>query len=108
PTALSKRHGRNLLRESEGPLDCSPFCGKILLIVFVLGLVIYPLLAQQTSRSDVTSSSTFNSVPLPDSSITAIVSDIVPADATTPATLTIVVNPIGYFLRTVVLSDLTL
>ena len=105
---MSKRHGRNLLRESEDPLNCSPFCGKILLIVFVLGLVIYPLLAQQTSRSDVTSSRTFNSVPLPDFSITAIVSDIVPADATTPATMTIVVNPIGDFLGTIVLSDLPL
>jgi len=105
---LSTRCSCNLQHESGASLSGSPFPGKILLIAFVLGLVFYPMLAPLTSESDVTSSGTFNSVFLPDFTIGTTVPVIVPADATTLATSTIVVNPIDHFNGTVVLSDLPL
>src|SRR5260370_19772656 len=105
---LLESRGRNLSRPFGNSPNCLPFSRQILLLLFVFSLNVHPLLAPQSSESHALSPWTFNSIPLPDFTVGATLPSIVPADGTTPATSTIIVNPVNDFTGTVTLSDLPL
>ena len=95
-------------RQSGNSLCCCLSSNPILLLIFLLSLAFYPALASQNSESHTASSSTFSATSPPDFTITATLPNTVPADGTTLAISTIVVNPLDYFTGNVTLSDLPL
>ena len=99
---------RKVSRRSGNSLCSCLSSNTTLLLVFLLSLAFYPALALQNSESRTASSSTFNATSLPDFTITATPPNIVPADGTTLATSTIIVNPLYDFTGSVALSDLPL
>ncbi len=108
----------SLGRKSSGPCknsrSCLRFRGKILLLLFVLSLAVcpspglHPRLALQITQLREASSSTFNSIPIPDFSIQASSPMVVVADGTTTSTSVIIVNPFAGFSGTVILSHMPL
>jgi hypothetical protein len=116
PTFLTKNRNtslpsyplRNLVGRLEKPLSLPPFLMMILSLLFVFSLAVYPGITLQGVELDATSSLMFNPISIPDFSLDASSSTTVLADGTTPATSTIIVNPLDGFIGTVALSNLPL
>jgi len=86
----------------------SPSGRQIPLLLFVLSLAVSLIVSEQGTESLGATPWTFNSIPIPDFTVGANHPSIVPADGTTFATASILVNPINGFSGTVALSDLPL
>jgi len=98
---------RNLLGFRDA-LSRSPTSSKILLLLFVLSLAVYPIVVERSTESHGATASKFNLIPISDFTVGASHPSIVPADGTTSATAIILVSPINGFTGTVALSDLPL
>ena len=79
--------------------------GKILFLVFMFSLVVYPRLAPQATESSGASPRIFDSILTPDFRVGTTLPNTVPADGTTHATSIIFASPINGFTGTVTLSD---
>jgi hypothetical protein len=81
---------------------------RILLLILLVGITASQVFAIQSVESASASHSTFNSNPVSDFILGATLPNVVPADGTTFATSTIIVNPFNGFTGTVTLSDFPL
>src|SRR5207247_7601552 len=99
---LSSHPGREMSEPSRGSPTFLLF-SKTLLVVFVLSLAVW---TPQTSESQRTDPPIFSSIMVPDFTIGATLPSVAPADGTSLATSTIIVNPIEHFTGNITLSDL--
>ncbi len=99
---MSSHPGHEMSEQSRDSPTCLLF-SKTLLAVFVLSLAVW---TPQTSESQRTDPLIFSSIMVPDFTIGATLPSVAPADGTSLATSTIIVNPIEHFTGNITLSDL--